>query len=457
MLLKNAKISTGVGNDTKTVHIVIEGEKIAEILEGDVPIAPCEEIIDARGLLVLPGAIDPHVHFDTPGYIDREDFTCGSRAAAAGGVTCVIDMPDTSMPPVTDSAKLKTKLSEIEKMSVIDFALWGGVSGNSFRSGDWQRRMKGLKKAGVVGFKTYLLSGMRTFEHLFPLELVEVMRFAKEIDALVGLHAEDRERAARITAEMQTCGRFDVRAYCESRRDPVEHDGIRQGISIAAETGASLHVVHVGSGAGAEEALNVKMSGADITMETCAHFLAFNEDDFCRVGAILKSAPVVKTAGDSEILWRLLAEGGIDFIASDHAPAGENEKNTGSIWTDYAGMPGTELMFAYLLSEGYLSGRMSLARLLEVTSGNAAKRFGLSPKKGSIAKGSHADIIIVDPAVKWVVTGAHLHSKGKLTPFEGRTFKGKVLKTICRGRPVYDSSYGILVEPGHGKFIKREA
>ncbi len=159
ILIKNATISTGHDNDTECVHIVVGGGRVVDIIRGELPNGDFDEVVDADGFLVLPGAIDPHVHFDTPGYTEREDFTHGSMAAAAGGVTCVIDMPDTSVPPVTDRAKLNSKLKVIGEMSVIDFALWGGVSGNSFRTNGWQKNMQGLKDAGVVGFKTYLLSG----------------------------------------------------------------------------------------------------------------------------------------------------------------------------------------------------------------------------------------------------------------------------------------------------------
>ncbi len=454
-VVANAQISTGEGNETRRVHIVLDGEAIRDVLSADAKLPRGEQVIDATGLLVLPGALDPHVHFDTPGYTEHEDFTCGSMSAAAGGVTCVVDMPDTSIPPVTERAGLMSKLRVINEMSVIDFALWGGVSGNAFRTNSWRSHMRSLKHEGVVGIKCYLLSGMPTFEHLLPLELVEVMRRASELKMLVGLHAEDRDIVQRRTASLQTLGRFDTKAYYEARSDPAEIEGVRSGIAIAQETGCALHIVHVGSAAAAAAIVEARKKGTDISLETCPHYLAFSHEDLESRGAILKTAPVVKTAQDSQKLWEALANGGVDFLASDHAPCTPKEKESGSIWTDYSGISGTELLLQYPLSEGYCAGKLTLARLIEITSSNAAKRFGLYPRKGAIEPGTDADLTFIDPTKKWTVRGEAFGSKGKFTPFEGREFTGKVVRTMCRGTIVYEDGKGVTVAPGFGHFVRR--
>lgn len=457
LIIGNATVSTGKDNETRQVHIVIDGEAIRDILPATSAI-PNENLkIDASGLMVLPGAIDPHVHFDTPGFTERENFTCGSMSAAAGGVTTVIDMPDTSLPPVTDRASLINKLKFISEMSVIDFALWGGMSGNELRTSNWRAHLRGLKLEGVVGIKCYLLSGMRSFEHLLPLELVEVMRRAHELGIVVGLHAEDRDLVQRRQAGLQTLGRHDAKAYYEARCDPAELGGVGQGVALAIETGCSLHIVHVGSSKAAEVAFDAKKSGASVTVETCPHFLAFSHEDLEVRGAILKTAPVVKTKEDSAKLWQLLASGGIDFVASDHAPCPRKDKETGSIWTDYNGISGTETLFPYLFSEGYKKGRITLARLIEVTSSLAAKRYGLYPRKGAIAADTDADLVFVDPGQRWMVHGSVFGSLGKFTPFEGQEFTGKVVRTMCRGATVYEEGKGVVVSPGFGRFLRRGA
>lgn len=457
VVIANAAISTGNENEIRQVHIVVEGEAVRDILPGTSKIPKLSEIIDATGLLVLPGAIDPHVHFNTPGYTEREDFTHGSMSAAAGGITCVIDMPDTSIPPVTDRTSLINKLKVVGEMSVTDFALWGGISGNALRTSGWRSHLRHLKLEGCVGIKCYLLSGMRSFEHLLPLEFVEVMRRAGELGLIVGLHAEDRDLVQRRTAGLMTLGRQDAKAYYEARSDPAEVDGVKQGIAVVSETACSLHVVHVASGKAADAITEARKAGVNISSETCPHYLAFSHEDLEFRGAILKTAPVIKTKEDSAKLWKHLVEGGIDFVSSDHAPCQPKDKATGSIWTDYGGISGTETLFPYLFSEGYRKGRMTLARLIDVTSAAAAKRFGLYPRKGAIAIDTDADFVFVDPDAKWKVRGAAFGSKGKLTPFEDEEFTGKIIRTICRGTTIYEHGKGILTAPGFGRFVRRGA
>jgi len=455
IVVANAEISAGRGDERRSVHIVVDHEAIREIIPATDPISRYKNVIDASGLLVVPGGIDPHVHFNTPGYTDHEDFIAGSMAAAAGGISCVIDMPDTSVPPVTDRASLYAKLKAIGEMSVIDFALWGGVSGNAFRANAWRSQMKTLKHEGVVGVKCYMFSSMREFEHLLPLELLEVMRRAGEIGQLVALHAEDRERAQKLTASIMTAGQRDGKAYYESRKDPVESDGMKQGAEIAKETGCSLHIVHVGSAAGAKAAIEMRAKGADITMETCPHYLAFTHEDLEQKGAVYKTSPVIKTRQDADALWNHLASGEINFVASDHAPCKPEEKSTGSIWTDYSGVSGTQLLMPYVISEGLSKGRVTLARFIEITSLAAARRFGLDDRKGAIEPGMDADLTFIDPKKKWKVNGADFLSKGKLTPFEGMEFTGRIVRTMCRGATVFEDGKGITVTPGYGNFVRR--
>jgi allantoinase len=288
-----------------------------------------------------------------------------------------------------------------------------------------------------------------------PLELMEVMRRGHELSMVVGLHAEDRDRVQKLAASLMTEGRRGPDAYYEARRDPAEVDGMKQGTALAQETGCALHIVHVASGAGADHVRELRGNGIDITMETCAHYLAFSYEDLIERGAVLKTSPVIKTREDSAKLWNHLSEGTIDFIASDHAPCTPEEKRTGSIWTDYSGIPGTELMFPYVFSEGYVGGRFTLRRLIEVTSEAAAMRYGLYPRKGSLIPGSDADLIFVDEKRRWKVRGADFASKDKLTPFEGAEFTGKVVRTICRGQTVYVDGKGIATVPGFGQFIRR--
>jgi dihydroorotase-like cyclic amidohydrolase len=171
------------------------------------------------------------------------------------------------------------------------------------------------------------------------------------------------------------------------------------------------------------------------------------------MGSPLKVAPPIKSQENRDRLWELLVNGAIDFVASDHAPSPAMEKATGSIWTDYGGIPGSGTLLPYVFSEGYVKGRLSLKRLLQVVCENAAKRYGIYDRKGSIAVGKDADFALVDPQGEWVVEGAKFLSKGKITPFEGVTLKGRIVKTVLRGQVIYDADAGITAPAGYGRWL----
>lgn len=445
MIIQNGQVALPGSNHTQALDIRIQDGQIAELgqhLTGD------STRLDAHRLLVLPGGIDPHVHFDTPGYTRREEFYCGSCAAASGGITAVVDMPCTSIPPVTHAANLHTKLAAIEHRSVIDFGLYGGISAQSFAEGGpgWLRELAG----DVLGFKAYLISGMPTFARLDHYTFKQVLAETVKLGLPLLLHAEDYDFVQAATPVAQARGSAP-RHYYESRPESAETLGVLAAVELARETGADLHVVHVGTAAAAEI---VGRSAA--TCETAPHYLAFTLEDFERIGARLKITPPVKPAPNRERLWELLAGGTIDFVASDHAPCPADEKQTGSIWTDYGGIPGTGTMLPYLFSEGYLKGRLTLSRLLEVVAESAARRYGLDDRKGSIAVGKDADLVLIDPQATWTVRGADFLSKGKITPFEGVTFQGRIQATLVRGTVVYDADRGIVAPPGHGRWLRKK-
>jgi allantoinase len=444
MLIQNGQVALSGEDGFEALDIRIEGGQIVELgthLSGDT------SVLDAEGKLILPGGIDPHVHFDTPGYTHREEFYFGSCAAASGGITTVIDMPCTSIPPVTCAANLRLKMAAIEHRSVIDFGLYGGVSAQSLAEGG-ERFLRELAP-DVLGFKAYFVSGMPSFERLNHFQFARVLAAAAELGLLVLLHAEDYDYVQAATAVAQQEG-SEPRHYYDSRPETAEVLAVLAAVELARETGADLHIVHVGTAAAAEV---LGRSGA--TCETAPHYLAFTLDDFYRIGAPLKIAPPVKHAPNRDRLWELLADGTIDFVASDHAPCPPEEKQTGSVWTDYGGIPGTGTLLPYLYSEGYAKGRLSLSRLLAVTAENAARRYGLDDRKGSIALGKDADLVLIDPRACFTVRGAESRSKGKITPFEGRTFAGRVQQTVVRGTVVYDVDRGILAPAGHGRWLRR--
>jgi len=455
MVIRGGAVALPNEAELVRVDLRVIDEQIAGIRRGIAP-APDEAVVDAQGLAVFPGAIDAHVHFDTPGFEHREDFLHGSMAAARGGVTTVIDMPCTSLPPVTTVENLENKLRHLEGRSVVDFALFGGVSGlHAEESID--RHMAELAPF-VVGFKCYFLSGMETFTRVDHRSFERAVQKAAEVGRPLLLHAEDYDYVTAAQPAIREGGSWAD--YVASRPEAAELAAAASALALARGYEASLHVVHVGTAAAAE-----MLAAGGASCETCPHYLAFSSADFERLGSALKTAPPVKSPGEADRLWRLLATGRIAFATSDHAPAPFEEKHTGSIWTDYGGIPGTGTLFPYLYSEGLRTGRLGLARFLEALSAGAAARYGLAARKGSIEVGKDADLIFVDPAATHVVRGAGLLSKGTITPFEGMPLRGEVVKTFVRGRLVWDAagmgaaehggdSNGIVAPPGHGKYLQ---
>jgi dihydroorotase (multifunctional complex type) len=416
------------------------------------------EVVDAQGLLVLPGAIDPHVHFDDPGYTDREDFSHGTAAAASGGVTTVIDMASTSVPPVTSAANLQTKLKAVAPKALIDFGFFGGVSGQVYEAGASQV-MEELAP-DVMGFKCYFVSGMETFASLNYFQFLQVLKIAAGLMRPVLVHAEDASVVGGATADALAAGGINPTDYYHSRPESAEILAVLAAVELAAVAWGHehppeppVHIVHVSTG----RAADIIGDSPYLSGETGPQYLAFTLDDFQTIGSALKVTPPPKPGPNNEILWAALETGKLGFVASDHAPAPDVQKSTGSIWTDYAGIPGTGTLLPYLFSEGYSTGRLSLSRFVELTSAGAARRYGLDHRKGGLRVGSDGDIVLIDPTAEWVVRGSEFLSKGKITPFEGMKLTGKVVKTIVRGCTVYDADAGIIGKAGAGEFLRRES
>ncbi|MCK5832437.1 amidohydrolase family protein [bacterium] len=417
--------------------IVVE---IGKFIDGDV-------IVDADGLLVLPGGIDPHVHFNDPGFTEREDFFTATCFSASGGITTVIDMPCTSIPPVTSVANLTKKLDVISPKAIIDYGLFGGVSMQSFDE-DFPLNMRKLARY-VLGFKTYFISGMESFGRLDHFRFECVLEEAKVLGIPVLLHAEDFDYIESATKQISKLD-DGPEAFYFSRPEIAEEIAVSSAVAIAHYVGAQLHIVHLSAGSCAS-----MVGEGDISGETAPHYLAFELDDFSLLGSALKVTPPVKSEGNIAALWQALAEGKISFVASDHAPCPTSEKKTGSIWTDYSGIPGSGTMLPFMVSEGYLAGKIRLSRLVEVTSTAAARRYGISDRKGSIEVGKDADFALFDLGSSWKVRGENFLSKGKVTPFEGKEFKGKLVKTMLRGKIIFDCDSGIEVQRGFGRYLMR--
>ena len=413
-------------------------------------------IYNGKCYLVIPGAIDTHVHFNTPGFEEREDFEHGSLAAAFGGVTTVADMPCTSIPPVTSLEHFHTKLKAINGHSWVDYAFWGGISGIDFKkSKDLRQPIRDLTEAGVVGFKAYLISGMKTFTHLTPGQMLQAAYWIQAISTgcPLAVHAEDKQLIVKRRAQLQKQGATDWRAYCQARDQKAEEKAIETMIAIARQSKCWIHIVHLSSKAGVGLIRQAREEGLEITTETCPHYLYFTSEDFddLEIPAFLKTAPPVKTKPDQNALWEGLKDGTISMVTTDHAGCDpEQEKSCENFWEVYGGIPGVEHRVPFMFSEGFKKGRLTLARTIELISTNPAWFCGFSNRKGSLEPGKDADMALVDLWDHQVINSRDMHSKGKYTPFEGVTFDAKVETTFLRGIPRRRR------EPGYeGAFVLR--
>lgn len=454
--IKNARI---IENERlKTVTIYVEKGKIKDIVPGDEALLPVVKEIDVKGNIVFSGFIDPHVHFDDPGFTEREDFETGTRSAAAGGITTIIDMPCTSIPPVTTGQNFDYKLNIVKPKAYVDFAFWGGVTPEQVESGEYKKSLKELKDRGIVGVKFYTISGMELYPRMSVPNMDKAFRLMKELNLVCAIHAEDYYLVDYYSHLIQEMGREDPESWSEGRTYEAEPEAIWSVVGITEKVGNKLHIVHLST----KEGLNIirwaKAHGVDVSTETCPQYLVFTTEDFKKLGSVLKITPPLREEEDREELWQGLKDGSIDFICTDHA-AGKypEEKSSPDIWKNYAGIPGTQLVVPSMLYYGYHKGRLSLAEIQKLMSENAAKRYGLYPQKGTIQIGSDADFSVVDLDKEWTVEPSKLESKGKYSPLAGEKLKGKIYMTIIRGEIVYREDDEIIGKRGYGEFIKNKS
>ncbi len=456
VVVKNARIPQG--DDTVLSHILVKDEKIAGFVTNLEGIEYASEI-DAEGHLTIPGCFDSHTHFMDPGFTHRENFLTGTSSAAAGGLTTIMDMPCCSKPSVRGVEELESKLSAIKDKAIIDYAMWGGVTGEDIRA-DKKHIIKEQVDYGVCAFKVYMTPSVPTYERVTDPEMLEAFRWVAETGLPVGIHAENYAMCDYFVKKFQKEGRTDGPAWAEARLELAEKAAIQLGISFAEETGARLHIVHMSTGIGAKLVGEAKKKGLDVTSEACPHYLMLNyQDAMTEHMQFAKIAPPLRTKRDNEELWEGLQNGSVDFMGTDHAPyeiETEKEGEGLNIWTAFPGIPGVETLVPIMVSEGYNKGRLTLTRLVEVLSTSAAKQYGLYPKKGAMLIGSDADFTIIDLEREWTIDQKKTYSMAKYNPLHGIKLKGKPVKTVVRGTLVYDDKIGIVGKEGFGQFVKRQ-
>jgi allantoinase len=437
LVIRNGTVVTPAGS--VNADVAVEDRVIAAIAPG-LPGGTRE--IDAHGLLVLPGLIDIHVHFNDPGRTEWEGSATGSRALAAGGGVMFFDMPLNSSPCTVSAAAFDEKRAALERSSLTDFALWGGLIPGSVDA------MEDLAGRGVIGFKAFLSnSGLDEFPRADDLTLYRGMQKAARLGLPVALHAENEEITSGLAREAIAQGRTGMRDYLQSRPVIAEVEAITRAAAIARETGAKLHVVHVSSGSGVVAALEARERGTDISIETCAHYLFFTEDDACRLGAVAKCAPPLRSRSERDALWDLLRNGSIDVVASDHSPAPPTMKTGSDFFAIWGGIAGVQCTLPVLLNQRDFDPGQ-IARLI---AGFPGQRFQI-PNKGAIEPGNDADFVMVDMAASVTLGVEHLHQRHKQMPYLGTTFLGVVKRTLLRGQTIFHD--GAIPDEPHGRFVR---
>lgn len=441
VIIKNARIPQG--DNTTVTNILVKDEKIAGFLDCIEGIE-AKNIIDAEGNLTTPGFIDSHTHYMYHGFPHRENFLTGSAASARGGITTVVEMPCCSVPSVRSVKELELKLDICTPQALIDYAMWGGVTGEDVRENNLHH-VQEQADFGVVAFKVYMTPSVPTYPRVSDAEMLEIFQSVSKTGLPLGVHAENFAICDYYVNKFREDGRVDAPAWSEARNELAEKVAIELGISFAEATGARYHVVHMSTGIGAKLVADAKKRGINVTSETCPHYLTLNyQDALTKFGSHAKVAPPLRTTADNEELWEGLRNGGVDFMATDHAPyeiESEKSKDGMNIWTAFPGFPGTETMAPVVISEGYNKGRLTLSKTIEVLSTNPAKHYGLYPKKGALEIGSDADFAIVDLEKEWAIDAkGNQASMCGYTPLEGMKLKGRVVKTIVRGNLVFDDA-----------------
>ena len=424
--------------------VAIAGESIVAVaaaLGGE-----AGEEIDARGLHVLPGAVDVHVHFNEPGRTDWEGWATGSRACVAGGTTTVAEMPLNAHPPTLDGPSLTAKRVAAERASHVDFALWGGLTPVNLD------RMEELAESGVIGFKAFMShSGINDFPAADDATLLAGMGRATALGLPVAVHAENDVITATLARRAIARGQTGARDYLASRPAIAEIEAIARAILFAEETGCALHVVHVSTGRGIAQIVEARQRGVDVTAETCPHYLLFAEDDLERLGAVAKCAPPLRPRAELESLWAALARGDIQIVASDHSPAPAEMKTGDDFFRIWGGVSGCQSLLSALLSAGHSDRQAPLALLTAMLTDGPAARFRMGGK-GRIAPGGDADLVLVDLAAPFTLHPDDLRYRHRQSPFAGMTFCARPRRTMLRGATV--AIDGEIVGSPRGRFIR---
>ena len=433
LFLRSARVAFPDGLRPGT--LVIQGGRIVAI---DSPVEPPEEMhtLDVGSLVVMPGLVDTHVHVNEPGRTEWEGFATATRAAAAGGVTTIVDMPLNSIPATTTVAGLEAKRKAAEGHSFVNVGFWGGVVPGNVDE------LEPLARAGVRGFKCFLSpSGVDEFPAVSEGDLRRAMPVLARLGLPLLAHAED-PTLLRDPLSREGDGPRDPRRYetwLRSRPPASERAAIALLINLAREYHARIHIVHVATSEVLQDLERARAEGVAVTAETCPHYLTFAAEDIADGATALKCAPPIRERRERDGLWQGLAAGQLDFVASDHSPAPPEMKHLadGNFIQAWGGIASLQLGLPAVWT-GMVQRSLPIERIVEWLSARPAVLAGLDAAKGRIAVGADADLVIWDPDAVFTVDARTLFHRHPVTPYDGARLRGKVMMTLVRGEIVYE-------------------
>jgi len=425
--------------------ILIEDGKIVK-LGHDLSKPPGFNVVDARGLLVLPGVVDEHVHMREPGLEYKDNFYNGTRAAAAGGVTTVLEMPNT-IPPVDDSTKLKNKAKTLLSKAFVDYGLYGVLHDANIDE------FEDMISEGAIGFKVFLGPTTGNIPAPSDASIFEILVKSSKYGVPIAFHAENWSLVTYFMNKVKKSNISDPSVYEHARPPICEEDAIQKLILYSRRTGGKVLIVHMSAKEGVELLRLARNEGLNVYGETCPHYLFLSSNDYHKYGSLIKVNPPIRGIEHQRALWRAIREGIITNVGSDHAPHSRNEKIGKDIWAAAAGFIGVQTLLP-LMIDAALRNLIPLTKVPELLSENPAKLFNLYPKKGTINVGSDGDLVIIDPNTTYEVRTEDIYAKYPISPFIGWKLKGRIRYTILRGYIIARDGK-VIDEKPKGMWIRR--
>jgi allantoinase len=425
----------------KPASIHVSGGTIVRI--GEWSDAPAD-VVDYEDLAILPGIVDTHVHLNEPGRTEWEGFATATRAAAVGGVTTLVDMPLNSIPPTTTREAFAAKRAAAKGQCTVDVGFWGGVvPGN-------QRELAGLVADGVRGFKCFLVdSGVEEFGWVGEAELTRAMQILAGLRVPLLVHAEVAGPIDAATGRLSDCDPRLYTTYLASRPPAAEEQAIQLVTRLCRTTGARTHIVHHSAASALPLLREARAEGLPLSAETCPHYLHFTAETIPEGATSFKCAPPIREAANREALWKALAEGVLELVASDHSPCSPNLKamEQGDFVRAWGGVAGLQLALPVVWTEASQRGH-TLVEIARWMGAGPARLAGLTGKKGAIAAGHDADLVVFADTESTTVTPESVLHRHKVTPYAGETLRGAVHATYLRGTKVAERGTAIATDLG---------